>query len=247
MNKTATDADCYFGIDTTAKNGIVNIQFNNVPGILANATPEQLYEMSRAAGVNMTWNEWNGSVNMCVPADTAPLNPDGSAGPNEATLTASAGFLNVPTAGAIIGLRFGHDIPIPNEYYAPGSIGQFSFQAVISFKNTTGIDSDDADAQYQMGCIFIYSGMIVTSLGSTSSYTGLLTKQDCLDAAEKPVVNQGAYQRTWGGGWWSSLKSGMSKAAKYAVPAAKAAMAAHGSGYSAGGQSAGGKLRGRLY
>jgi hypothetical protein len=222
------DADAYLGIDPSKLSGTVNIQFNNVPGILASATPEQLYEMSRAAGVNMTYNQWMGSSTLI-----------------SSTADANMGQKLIRTSGALIGLRFGHDIPIPNEYYCPGSIGQFSWQVSLNLCNTTGLPI--SAGQYQLGMIFIYSGMIVTSLGSTSSYTGLITKQECLDAAEKPVVNQGAYQRVWGGGWWSSLKSGMSKAAKYAVPAAKAAMAAHGSGYSAGGQSAGSKLKSRLY
>lgn len=234
VNKTFADSDTYLGLDPTKYNGNISIQFNNVPGILSGAATEQLYEMSRNAGVNMTYNEWVGTSQITV--DNPPADTRGDA---------NGCVQSLQTAGAVIALRFGHDIPIPNEYYCPGSIGQFSWQCNVSFINNTGANINSGD--YQLGMIFIYSGMIVTSLGSTSSYTGLITKQECLDAAEKPVVNQGAYQRIWGGGWWSSLKSGMSKAAKYAVPAAKAAMAAHGSGYSAGGQSAGSKLKSRLY
>jgi hypothetical protein len=68
--------------------------------------------------------------------------------------------------------------------------------------------------------IFINSGLLVNEMGSTSIYTGLLTKQQVLDAANKPTVNKSAYNRLYGSGWWSSVKSAFRKAKKYVKPVA---------------------------
>jgi hypothetical protein len=93
-------------------------------------------------------------------------------------------------------------------------------------------------------------------------YIGLLTKENVLQAAEKEPINKGSYERMVGGNWFSSLKSGISKAWKYAKPIAKVArlgmemsgnpkaqrgakvLGALGAGYSAGGQD---KFSNRLY
>jgi hypothetical protein len=103
--------------------------------------------------------------------------------------------------------------------------------------------------------------MLINSLGSSNIYVGLLTKENVLQAAEKEAINKGSYDRMYGGSWWSSLKSGVNKALKYAKPVARIArqglemssnpkaqrgakvLSALGAGYSAGGD----KFSNRLY
>jgi len=46
--------------DTFAKINSIAINFNNVAGILSQASPAHLYEMSLQNGLNMSWDEFNG-------------------------------------------------------------------------------------------------------------------------------------------------------------------------------------------
>ena len=287
-----TDADSYLPI----KN--VSINFNNSPGICSNLQREQLYECSKEAGVNMSWHEWCGTVQL-LPTITAGTVVHLS-GVQQAAITAAtaagaaaadfqaafaslvggvggivrtglgvdpisitqpssnAGTVNVATCGSLVKLEFGRHINIIQDWFAPGSITQANFQIAVTLDDSS--PGAPVDIDYELNVIFFNSGMIVTSLGSTSSYVGLLTKENVLQASEKPVINKGEYERQYGGSWFSSLKSGISKGLKYAKPAAslarmalnqssdpRARQAAAALGTMGAGYSAGSKLNGRIY
>ena len=74
-NLTCEDADSY----ATIKN--ISINFNNQAGLLSSMTPEQLYRNSVQSGlVNMSWDEFCGSVISCSGVDAGgsrPPHPDG--------------------------------------------------------------------------------------------------------------------------------------------------------------------------
>ena len=259
VNRQAWDADAYLPLNFTAggiSNNLVNINFANQPGIMSNASAEELYEMSKNAGINMSWNEWSGSSQLCIDAATIANIADA---PTKASLQATGGLLPIATCGSLCKLDFGRHINIPQDYYAPGSVAQFSFQMNINVYNNTPYAINDSN-QYELICIFVHSGMIVNSMGATTSFIGLLLKEDVLNAAVKPVINKGQYERIYGAGWWSSIKSGISKAGKYAKPLAslakhglaasndpRAQQAAKALGSLGAGLSAGGKFSGRTY
>ena len=284
LNRQAWDADAYlplnFNTNGGASNGLVSINFANQPGIMSNASGEELYEMTKNAGLNMSWNEWSGVSQICM--DTATV-ADAAAAAGAAAAAASAlaggnvaaqaaastaaiaayktgaGIVQIPTCGSLCKLDFGRHINIPQDYYAPGSVAQFSFQMNINVLNNTGV-AINAGNPYELICIFVHSGMIVNSMGTTVSYIGLLLKEDVLESATKPVINKGLYERLYGAGWWSSIKSGITKSAKYAKPLAsfakqglaasndpRAQAAAKALGMAGAGMSAGGKFSGRTY
>jgi hypothetical protein len=247
--RTAKDADSYLPI----KN--VNINFNNTPGICSGLTQQQLYECSVEAGLNMTWLEFVGQRDVLL--NTAP----GAAGPPAADGNATRA--PILTCGSIVKLDFGRHINIIQDWFAPGSITQANFSVQITVNNyvNSSVPFDlDATSKTEAVVIFVHSGMIVSSLGSTSSYVGLLTKENVLQASEKPVINKGEYERQFGGSWFSSLKSGISKGLKYAKPVASMAKSALGHsndprarqaaaalGAMGAGYSAGSKMNGRIY
>ena len=101
---------------------------------------------------------------------------------------------------------------------------------------------------FSLVCVFINSGIVCSSLGSSSVYQGLLTKEDVLTATTKDVVNQGEYKRMYGAGWWTGLKSAVSTAIKVAPHAVNAYKAMSGAGW-ARGRAAGpsDKLKDRFY
>jgi hypothetical protein len=157
--------------------------------------------MSRANGCHQSWLEYFGSA------------------------YDSASASNVGLAGSVLCLSFGKDIAITEDYYAASSLGQFNFYITCNLEGdtVTKFTNPPYDVyNYEMVLVFINSGVLVNEMGSTSIYTGLLTKQQVLDAANKPTVNKSAYNRLYGSGWWSSVKSAFRKAKKYIKPVATA-------------------------
>jgi hypothetical protein len=191
--QTSNDADAFIPIDE------VSINFANRNGILAGTKRHQLYEMSRANGCHQSWLEYYGL------------------GRESTATTASNKFL----AGSVLCLAFCKDIAITEDYYSASSLGQFNFQIQCTLDSNYN-SRLVAGATYELVLVFINSGLLVNEMGSTSIYTGLLTKQQVLDAANKPTVNKSAYNRLYGGGWWNSVKSAFRKARKYIKPVATA-------------------------
>jgi hypothetical protein len=230
-NKTYADADAYLPLSGgQSAQGNVQINFNNQPGILSSATNEKLYSMSCEAGLNQTWPEFLGQVNISPPSSYAAL-AAGVYGVQTGVPTATAGLVSINTCGPVLKFDFNKHIPVAADWYSSGSIGSFNFQCSIKANNNTG--ADIGANTYELVCIFVNSGIIVNSLGATSSYVGVLSKQAVLEASEKPPINKGNYERLLGGSWWSNMKAGIHKNAKYASKPQK------GAGYSAGGKFSG--------
>jgi hypothetical protein len=178
----------------------VRINFANRNGLLAGCQAHQLYEMSRNAGAHISWPEFKGST--------------------------LAGGNSVVTAGSFLTLDFAKHISISEDYFAPGSLGQFSFYISLDVYNNTG--ADIAAGSYELALMFMNSGMLINELGSSSLAIGLLTKDVVLETANQVPVNIAEYNRMYGSGWWSSVKSAFRKAKKYVKPIAKVAKVATG-------------------
>jgi uncharacterized protein YfaT (DUF1175 family) len=203
--QTNRDADCFYPITG------ISINWNNQSGLLANATQETLYRMS-AKTTNQTWLEFKGIANKYLPPALAP----GAVYNTREQL--------VQTAGSILCLRFGQDIPIVEEFYAAGSLGSFNLQFNLSIEN---YDLAPGDVEICLMCV--NSGLFITSQGVSSTYTGILTKSDVLAASEmKPVSER--HLRLVGGVETSALNSVADVAPKAqeaildAVSAAKSAL-----------------------
>jgi len=195
----------------------ITINWNNSSGILSSATPYDLYRYARDSGSNQTWNEFSGTAFK----ETAPVAADAT--PNVGVA--------VKTSGSMICLDFGKAIQISDDWYASGSLGNFNLQVTLTVNNNTGAQLD-AEA-----CLItLNSGVFVCERGSSSTYTGILTKQDVLDAAGQEPVSHSSVKRLVGGGFLDTLKSVVGKVAPIAKiglalaphPAAKAASAALG-------------------
>jgi hypothetical protein len=208
--QTMYDADCYLpfcaqGATSGSTAGGISINFANTPGILAGNTISSLWEYSNNAGTVQDFVSFSGWKTQ----KTALTDGAGS------------GVEQIATTGPILNLKFGSAINLVSDWNAPSSIGNYSFQISCNVYNNTGAAFNAGD--YELLCVFVNSGLIVSSLGSTSVYSGLLTKQDVLDATTKPTVNQGEYKRMYGAGWWSGIKSAVSTAIAAAPTLMKAA------------------------
>jgi hypothetical protein len=174
-----SDADCWLPITKLA------IQFNNQAGILSNATPNDLWRYSTENGCNQSYLEYAGYANQF----------DASTGNGH----------TIPTSGSHLVLAFGKDIQISEDFYASGSLGNFNLQINLTVKNNTG--SALVDASYEIVLITQNSGVFVCERGTSSTFTGILTKQDVLDASEQEPYYHASVKRLVGGGFLDKLKS----------------------------------------
>jgi len=189
----------------------LSINFNNNSGILASATKEDLWQMSKHAGNNETWPEWSGEVssNRWDATATGPkLQP---------TAGANSGFTQYASVGSYLVLEFGKDIQLVEDYYAPGSLGNFNLQVNLVLENYLPY----AITNCEVVVITMNSGVFVNERGTSSTYTGILTKQDVLDASQQQAYTKSDVARLVGGGFLDMVKSGVQKLAPIALPIAK--------------------------
>lgn len=186
----------------------ISINFNNNSGILASCTTQQLWEMSKNNGCNTTWPEFLGygtSVNN---------NGDGLL------------VNSVPLSGSYLVLEFGKDIQLTEDFYAAGSLGNFNLQCDVTATNNTLYTIGEGDVE--LVCITMNSGVFVCERGTSATYTGILTKQDVLEASAQEYYTHDDVKRLVGGGFWDSIKSGVSSLAKKGMKMGKAYAAKHG-------------------
>jgi hypothetical protein len=195
---TNTDPDAYCTINS------ISINFNNLSGILASASQQQLWRCSQEAGSNQSWSEFSG---LCNPALTAP-------------------YASVGTCGSLLSLKFGKHIPISEDYFAPSSLGNFQIQCAVNVTNNLSVGTGVAnDFTPELVFVFFQSGVCVSQNGQSSIYTGLLNKQVVLDAKLQEATGKAEIARMVGGkGFFSRLKAALpsvSTIAKVLAPVAK--------------------------
>jgi hypothetical protein len=230
VNCGSGNPDAFLGISG------VSINFNNQSGILASASPQDLWRYSVENGSNQSWLEFSGFCNV----------PDPASGCGR----------KIPSSGSLLILEFGKDIQLTEDYYASGSLGNFNLQV-----NITAFNQFPYAITPEIVLICINSGLFVNERGTSSTYTGILTKADVLEASAQQPVFQSSVKRMVGGGFLDSLKTvagkvlphllkhGKEELGKSDHPMAKlahSAMGAMGYGSSGGGSSGGGSSGGRM-
>ena len=236
-DQTNQDTDSFLPINN------VSIQFNNQAGILSSATKYDLFDMCVKNGSNQTWYEFNGEA-------------------YSASATGTTG--NVHTSGSILMLEFGRDIQLPEDFYASGSLGNFNIQCKVNVTNNTGVNiNGSGQPQYEIVLITMNSGVFVCERGTSQVYTGILTKQDVLEASSQEAYTRSDVARLVGGGFFDTLKSiagkvkdvigpvasalgPVAKMALSAVPDPRAQLASKAIGALGYGQSGGKKMDARL-
>jgi len=162
----------------------LNITFNNVSGLLTSYNQNDLYQMSRRNGSQQTWSEFRGIVKSKIGGD---------------------GFASI---GSIIVIDPVRDLGL-SDFLSSGSLGQFSFQATVTYANILGHTYGEATTtatadQFQameIATICNYGGILINDKGSSSTMSGLLTKQAVLEAksGNNPTVNYEEIQQMTGG------------------------------------------------
>lgn len=185
------ETDCWLTINS------INIQFNNASGILASATPESLWKMSVESGSNQSWVEYSGR---------AQGPPDESAD----------GVSIVATCGSVLMLDFAKHIQIAQEWFCPGSLGQFNLLFTVNCTNNTG--RNYSAGELQLLTVVMNSGVISTQRGVSSVYTAILAKADVLDVSrEEPMGYSNALRQVGGGRVGDFLKRNLANLGQAAL------------------------------
>lgn len=141
----------------------ISINLNNQSGLLSSATQYDLWRISVARGSTQSWLEFSGG---------ASVNNNGT-GVGQ----------SVPTTGSLLILSPAYDLSIP-DYLSSSSLGQFNFQFNINVTNNYSFT-----VQPEVVVITANSGIFVNQAGTSTIYTGLLTKQLVLDAKDQKEVD----------------------------------------------------------
>ncbi len=151
----------------------ISINFNNNSGILASSTVQDLYRYSVQAGSNQSYQEYIGQ----------------SYGKDSQL---------IPTVGSYLMLDFATVINLIEDYYAPGSLGNFQLQFNTTVYNQ--LNTQIPAGGLELVLVVMNSGVMVTERGQTSTYTGILTKQDVLDASQQNPLSITDVSRIVGSG-----------------------------------------------
>ena len=198
----------------------LQITFNNTPNLMSEMSQVELFNTSQKNGSHQTFAEFSG-----VSRQTDPANP--------AQSTA------VSTMGSCMVVDPAYDFSLPS-YLSNGSIGQFGVQITVDVTNNHDYDFDST----QMVVIAQNSGLFITEQGSSTLYSGLLTKDMVLKVkSDQPEVDSSTFRQLTGGAMEeaSGTKLGSVLAKHRGRP-----MVLKAAGMSAGGMSAGGMSAGRM-
>jgi hypothetical protein len=170
---TARDASVFLTISG------ISVNLNNASGLLSSASQMDLWRLSTRNGSNQTWEQFTGFANVLG---------DGPLGIN---LGISPTL--VPTGGSMLVLNPAYDLSLP-DYIAPGSLGnynlQFNLQVINQFSETI---------TPEIVIICVNDGIMTTTQGVSSTYTGILTKQLVLDSKSMRAVPSTKDDRMIGG------------------------------------------------
>ena len=193
-SRRGDEADSWLTINS------VNIQFNNTAGILSSASTESLWRMSVEAGSNQNWLEYSGKAQ----------------GPD---VISDLGVSSVETCGSVLMLDFAKHIQISQEWFAPGSLGQFNLLITLECTNNTGIDYTlVGQNDLQLLTVVMNSGVMSTQRGVSSVYTAVLAKADVVEVSrEKPMGYSDALRSVGAGRVGDFLKRNLSSLGQAAL------------------------------
>lgn len=197
-----------------------NINFNNNSGILSAATQQDLYRYSVEAGSNQSWYEFSGRA---ITPGLGPLAVSGR---------------SVPTVGSLLVLEFGRHIQLVDDFYASGSLGAFNLQVELEVENQTQV----AQNSVEIVLITMNSGLFSIERGTSSTYTGILTKQDVLEASGQEPYTHSDVERMVGGSFLDNLMSVAGKLGPKLPGVAKAVLSGIDNPYAKTGASVLGSL-----
>lgn len=155
--------------DTFAAISAIRIDFQNQASLLANATQEDLYRMSRRNGMNLSWAQFSGQALL------------GDAAGSSAALQYGV--------GSPICVSFANDIS-NSVIAAPGSLGEFQLQVSVDYKDIrpNAAPYNAISRNYDLYLVIVNVGTITLGRGNATTQIGVLTQNDVLNARNMPEM-----------------------------------------------------------
>jgi hypothetical protein len=207
-----SDPDFFYPIQA------VSINFNNSASILANSTQSDLYRISKNNGLYASYEQFIGAMSgRAVPERTAFQqflnNLDDTTGTSSAQIeflreTGVPYYNTIPCSGAPVILEMGKDIQLADDFYAPGSLGQFNLQVTVQCYNQFWDRGNISPDSYELVILCKQSGLLSLERGTCATYQGLLTRQQVLDTSTQEPYRHSEIKRLIGGSLWDRIKTG---------------------------------------
>lgn len=178
-----TDANFFLKIQN------ISVNLNNQSGLLASASPEQLWRLSERNGSTQNWLEFSG-VSVGNPSEKG---------------LPQAKAAELGTTGSMLVLDPAYDLSLP-DYLSSGSLGNYNFQFQLSVYNQSG-----QSFVPEVCVICCNSGVMITDRGTTQTYTGILTKDMVLSAKGKPQDTTSTESKRLVGGSIHNMGSSVKK------------------------------------
>jgi len=191
--QTYVDSDSFLAIEG------ISINFNNSSGLGSSFTQQDLYKISVRNGSGQTWQEFSSYAN--------------------GTMAAGA-LTQIPLIGSVLCLEFGSDIQLSEDYLSQGSLGsyQLSIKVDVRNQNISAGAGNINNFVPELMIITQTSGVMVNEKGTCSTFLGLLTKADVLEASTQQPVAKSSVRRLVGGNFFDSIKSSYGSVAKSLKP-----------------------------
>lgn len=174
------------------------ITFDNFSNLCSSYQQPHLYECAVAAGLDMDWHQWRGYTQAQYPSGVLNY-VSGTSGP--LAYTSQSPFTQ--TSGGPLLLRFGQDITL-QPGLAPGCLGNYSLQVVLTLDNSKGYFTYTSDPVITI--IAINSGFFETMRGQSAIRKTILQMADVAAATTDSGMSKTHLNRMIGRG--NYLKSG---------------------------------------
>jgi len=148
---TFNDTDSYFSIEQ------INVNWSNNNGELGDSSKQQLYDVSRRNGVNLSWTEWSGENTYSYLGNTTT---------------------RINSVGSVLALAWGLDIGL-NEDECSGLLGTFQLQIKAVCKNVS--QSAISPTLY---IVVITPGTFTITNNTAMKDVGVINKENVLDAQQ---------------------------------------------------------------
>ena len=170
-----TWTDTYAGINN------LSIQYNARSGLMASASQEQLYLISKKNGCNLSYTQWLGA-----PVTSAfSFNPANS----------------YCTVGSVVALDFACDLGL-------GSLEADSKNVSATLQINVSLTSlQPGVSAYSIYIIIVESGIFTIHNGVSNAQVNVLTSEDILNAKRQPGINYESIKSMGSGDFLSGLKS----------------------------------------
>ena len=218
---TFTDTDTFFALNS------VSIQYNNQSGLLSSATAQDLYNISKRNGVNLSWAEYSGGA-YSTAIITAPPTISNQGVPVTFNSLGTQGAIPTGLVGSVLCLDLGIDIGL-DSLHASGEIFTSQFQIKCNFTNINQTQSIIPT----LYLVFISEGIWTIENLNSIAQIGVLSKTDILNAHQQPPINYKATNNVYGGDFLADLRRfghklmhGLKTAAPYLKTAADVAVKA---------------------